>query len=269
MAGYFGDEPTCARCDYPRRLHHMLRVEHEYTERPDKKNAPGSAATDSEGTNGTDYQEGTSSMVNRTDFIRNTATIATIVAVGFIFPLLVAKGAVDAGWYVAATAGVGAGALRGRERGFDYFEAMRRLRDLEPLEVEFIAHSGYTEEQLHDLARAVGREPQQCRTMPLWAAADVDRIRVSIESEQSGVTPDPIDLLEDVVVERGLERAAGLTVVPLRYGDKTVVAFDPHPMSLDGPEIDLEDIPRLIGILSDIHARLTASRTGTEDTSTH
>ena len=33
MAGYFGDEPTCDRCDYPRRLHHLLGVEHEYTPR--------------------------------------------------------------------------------------------------------------------------------------------------------------------------------------------------------------------------------------------
>jgi len=221
--------------------------------------------------------------MNRQIIVRRALwVLSPILVVGLVYglPMLGLKLAVDHGLYVAAaSAALPLGRMRasiaseraelGGEQGFDYFEAMRRLRDLEPLEVEFIAHSGYTEEQLHDLARAVGREPQQWRTMPLWAAADVDRIRVSIESEQSGVTPDPIDLLEDVVVERGLERAAGLTVVPLRYGDKTVVAFDPHPMSLDGPEIDLEDIPRLIGILSDIHARLTASRTGTEDTSTH
>ena len=220
--------------------------------------------------------------MNRQIIVRRALwVLSPILVVGLVYglPMLGLKLAVDHGLYVAAaSAALPLGRMRasiaseraelGGEQGFDYFEAMRRLRDLEPLEVEFIAHSGYTEEQLHDLARAVGREPQQWRTMPLWAAADVDRIRVSIESEQSGVTPDPIDLLEDVVVERGLERAAGLTVVPLRYGDRTVVAFDPHPMSLDGPEIDLEDIPRLIGILSDIHARLTASRTGTEDTST-
>ena len=221
--------------------------------------------------------------MNRQIIVRRALwVLSPILVVGLVYglPMLGLKLAVDHGLYVAAaSAALPLGRMRasiaseraelGGEQGFDYFEAMRRLRDLEPLEVEFIAHSGYTEEQLHDLARAVGREPQQWRTMPLWAAVDVDHIRVSIESEQSGATPDPIDLLEDVVVERGLERAAGLTVVPLRYGDKTVVAFDPHPMSLDGPEIDLEDIPRLIGILSDIHARLTASRTGTEDTSTH
>jgi len=221
--------------------------------------------------------------MNRQIIVRRALwVLSPILVVGLVYglPMLGLKLAVDHGLYVAAaSAALPLGRMRasiaseraelGGEQGFDYFEAMRRLRDLEPLEVEFIAHSGYTEEQLHDLARAVGREPQQWRTMPLWAAVDVDHIRVSIESEQSGATPDPIDLLEDVVVERGLERAAGLTVVPLRYGDRTVVAFDPHPMSLDGPEIDLEDIPRLIGILSDIHARLTASRTGTEDTSTH
>lgn len=39
MTGYFGDEPTCQRCDYPRRLHHLLGVEHDYTE-PPKENAP-------------------------------------------------------------------------------------------------------------------------------------------------------------------------------------------------------------------------------------
>jgi|GEM_PF-1999626 len=220
--------------------------------------------------------------MNRQIIVRRALwVLSPILVVGLVYglPMLGLKLAVDHGLYVAAaSAALPLGRMRasiaseraelGGEQGFDYFEAMRRLRDLEPLEVEFIAHSGYTEEQLHDLARAVGREPQQWRTMPLWAAVDVDHIRVSIESEQSGATPDPIDLLEDVVVERGLERAAGLTVVPLRYGDRTVVAFDPHPMSLDGPEIDLEDIPRLIGILSDIHARLTASRTGTEDTST-
>lgn len=32
MPGYFGDEPTCRRCDYPRRLHHLLGVSHEFDE---------------------------------------------------------------------------------------------------------------------------------------------------------------------------------------------------------------------------------------------
>ncbi len=36
---YFGREPACVRCGYPRRLHHLLGVEHDYTERP-KENAP-------------------------------------------------------------------------------------------------------------------------------------------------------------------------------------------------------------------------------------
>ncbi len=30
MSGYFGNEPTCTRCDYPRRLHHLLGVDHDY-----------------------------------------------------------------------------------------------------------------------------------------------------------------------------------------------------------------------------------------------
>lgn len=47
-AGYFGDEPTCVRCDYPRRLHHLLGVDHDYTEQPNE-NAPGAAATATEG----------------------------------------------------------------------------------------------------------------------------------------------------------------------------------------------------------------------------
>ncbi|WML64766.1 hypothetical protein [Rhodococcus sp. AH-ZY2] len=32
---YFGDEPTCTRCDYPERLHHLLRVDHNFVG-PDK-----------------------------------------------------------------------------------------------------------------------------------------------------------------------------------------------------------------------------------------
>lgn len=48
MPGYFGDEPTCQRCDYPRRLHHLLGVEHDYTE-PPNENAPGAAGTATEG----------------------------------------------------------------------------------------------------------------------------------------------------------------------------------------------------------------------------
>ena len=55
MAGYFRNEPTCARCDYPRRLHHLLRAEHDYTERP-KENAPGAAATAPEGNESDTHQ---------------------------------------------------------------------------------------------------------------------------------------------------------------------------------------------------------------------
>jgi len=40
MTGYFGDEPTCQRCDYPRRLHHLLGVEHDYTAHQIENNAP-------------------------------------------------------------------------------------------------------------------------------------------------------------------------------------------------------------------------------------
>lgn len=39
MSGYFGDEATCRRCDYPRRLHDLLGVGHEYT--PREENGPG------------------------------------------------------------------------------------------------------------------------------------------------------------------------------------------------------------------------------------
>ncbi|MFC9833193.1 hypothetical protein ACFVKB_05105 [Rhodococcus sp. NPDC127530] len=40
MSLYFGDEPTCLRCDYPRRLHHLLGVEHDYEPRPNDESAP-------------------------------------------------------------------------------------------------------------------------------------------------------------------------------------------------------------------------------------
>ena len=53
MASYFGDEPTCARCDYPRRLHHLLGVDHDYTE----QDAPGPGATGAEGNESNPYQE--------------------------------------------------------------------------------------------------------------------------------------------------------------------------------------------------------------------
>ncbi|MCF8786889.1 hypothetical protein [Rhodococcus ruber] len=45
MSGYFGDEPTCARCDYPRRLHHLLRVGHDYEPGPSDDD-PGLALVD-------------------------------------------------------------------------------------------------------------------------------------------------------------------------------------------------------------------------------
>lgn len=65
MAGYFGTEPTCARCDYPKRLHYRLRVEHEYTERPNE-NAP-DAGQGIEGNEiRTDNQEGTDSVTQTT-----------------------------------------------------------------------------------------------------------------------------------------------------------------------------------------------------------
>lgn len=59
MVGYFGDEPTCRRCDYPRRLHHLIRVDHDY------EDAPGPAATGTEGEETTNQQEG-DSMSNDT-----------------------------------------------------------------------------------------------------------------------------------------------------------------------------------------------------------
>lgn len=34
MSYYFGDEPTCTRCDYPERLHQLLRVDHDYAAPP-------------------------------------------------------------------------------------------------------------------------------------------------------------------------------------------------------------------------------------------
>jgi len=37
--GYFGTETTCQQCNYPRQLHHLLGVDHDYTERPNE-NAP-------------------------------------------------------------------------------------------------------------------------------------------------------------------------------------------------------------------------------------
>lgn len=60
MAGYFGDEPTCARCDYPRRLHHLLGVDHDYTEQPNKK-AP-DAGQGTEGNESDPQQTGDSPM---------------------------------------------------------------------------------------------------------------------------------------------------------------------------------------------------------------
>ncbi|WMM73005.1 hypothetical protein RCF27_01225 [Rhodococcus pyridinivorans] len=60
MAGYFGDEPTCQRCDYPRRLHHLLGVEHDYTERPEE-NAP-DAGQGIEGNESTNQEAGDSAM---------------------------------------------------------------------------------------------------------------------------------------------------------------------------------------------------------------
>lgn len=60
MAGYFGNEPTCARCDYPRRLHHLLGVEHDYTERP-SENAP-DAGQGIEGNESTNQEAGDSDM---------------------------------------------------------------------------------------------------------------------------------------------------------------------------------------------------------------
>lgn len=34
--GYFGAESTCERCDYPRRLHHLRGVLHDYTPGPNE-----------------------------------------------------------------------------------------------------------------------------------------------------------------------------------------------------------------------------------------
>ncbi len=60
MAGYFGAEPTCARCDYPRRLHHLLGVNHDYTE-PPNENAP-DAGQGIEGNESTNQEAGDSDM---------------------------------------------------------------------------------------------------------------------------------------------------------------------------------------------------------------
>ncbi|MDT2004560.1 hypothetical protein FXW78_07085 [Rhodococcus opacus] len=58
MSLYFGDEPTCLRCDYPRRLHHLLGVDHEY-EPPANENTPGSGQGSEGNENRTNSHEGT------------------------------------------------------------------------------------------------------------------------------------------------------------------------------------------------------------------
>ncbi|WAL46790.1 hypothetical protein [Rhodococcus pyridinivorans] len=72
--GYFGDELTCRHCDYPRRLHHLLRVDHEYTERPNE-NAPAPVAAGNEGTeNQSNTYEGAESVNAKVQHTDDTAT---------------------------------------------------------------------------------------------------------------------------------------------------------------------------------------------------
>jgi len=68
MTGYFGSEPTCRRCDYPRRLHHLLRVEHDYE--PGKEDAPGAGGAATEGKESASQQKEES-------MTHNTATPAS------------------------------------------------------------------------------------------------------------------------------------------------------------------------------------------------
>ncbi|AOD21312.1 hypothetical protein IM25_06480 [Rhodococcus sp. p52] len=74
MAGYFGTEPTCARCDYPRRLHHLLGVEHDYTE-PPNENAP-DAGQGIEGSESANQEAGDSDMHSN----RNRSNLTHLVS---------------------------------------------------------------------------------------------------------------------------------------------------------------------------------------------
>jgi hypothetical protein len=61
MASYFGDEPTCTRCDYPARLHHLLNMAHEYT--------PGSR--DTKTSNGTGHAAATAFVTSAVENTRS------------------------------------------------------------------------------------------------------------------------------------------------------------------------------------------------------
>lgn len=71
MPGYFGDEPTCRRCDYPKRVHHLLNVEHEYRpsengDAPDRGAGTPLAAEGIETKNTNPHQEGDDVTVHQT-----------------------------------------------------------------------------------------------------------------------------------------------------------------------------------------------------------
>lgn len=86
-SGYFGDEPTCGRCDYPRRLHRLLRVDHDYEEAPTVDPVVG--ATGGEGPNPTPSLEKESVMTvpqptDQAEIPEADATMVTPIATRYV-----------------------------------------------------------------------------------------------------------------------------------------------------------------------------------------
>lgn len=216
MTSYFGDEPTCHRCDFPRRLHHLLRVEHECTERPNE-NAPGAAGTATEGNESDTHQN--EGIMNH-DTVTPASYLVLIVAAGL--QQIVAH----ASDFTGAVALINADASR--RFGWDAIEHTLttgdyvRMTTFAGLEVEYriIPHDRPVPED----------EP---------SAEEVDAAELGEQVEE----------LDSVVINSG----TGLTATMELRAGSTTVTFSNHPDRLDSPQILAVDIPLLVDALLKMH----------------
>lgn len=215
MTGYFGDEPTCYRCDYPRRLHHLLRVEHEYTERP-KENAPGAAGTATEG-NESDTHQNEGIMTHDTVTPTSYLVLAVLAGIETIISHTVTfAGAVE----------------RSISHATSYFGTTEFARYITDCSVVVVADDGHV----------VGY-----RIKPLERPVPEDEL--SAEEVDAAELDDEIEELDSVVIDSG----TGLTAILERFAGRTAVALSNHPDRLDRPEILAEDIPELVDALLNMH----------------
>lgn len=96
----------------------------------------------------------------------------------------------------------------------DYFQALGRLADLDPLECEFLDHCGWMIAELEAAAVEAGRLPEMWRALQLWTETDVEYIRGQIIAERADLAEldidDPLEPVPHQLTDKALAVIGGV-----------------------------------------------------------